>query len=64
MLSDQEFRKLCGDVRQMSEEIAAIAKSDPDPKRRAQAARWADTILRESDCVAELTGIKRKRGKR
>jgi hypothetical protein len=63
MLSSKEFAKLLVDVEQMSSEIAEIAKSDPDPKRRAQAQRWADTILRESDCVAELTGIKRK-GKR
>ncbi len=64
MLSTKEFVKLLADVEQMSQEIAVLAKSDPDPKRRAQAKRWADTILRETDCIAECSGINRKRGKR
>jgi hypothetical protein len=62
MLSTDEFSKLLADVGQMSREIAEIAKSDPDPKRRAQAQRWRNTILRETDCIAELTGLERKRG--
>ncbi|MBZ5667540.1 MAG: hypothetical protein LAO30_23445 [Acidobacteriia bacterium] len=49
MLTDEEVDQLVKDVGKMAREIAEIARSDKDPARRAQAKRWQDTIMRETE---------------
>lgn len=57
MLTDAEVDQLIADVKQMTQELNQIAKSDHDATRRKQAERWLSTLGRTIDYSAQVRDL-------